>query len=74
MSLYHWYAKSTGFNLRADEWICVADLFLIVQQSPFESARSQNSVWNLDFSQICCKTTNLQMIHTEKGQFWVVKV
>lgn len=74
MSLYYWYAKSTGLNLCADEWICVADLFLIVQQSPFESVRSQNSVWNLDFSQIYRKTTNLQMIHIENSQFWVVKV
>lgn len=74
MSLYHWYTKSSCFNLHVDEWICVADLFLIVERSPFESVRSQNSVWNLDFSQIYIKTTNLQMIHAENDQFWVVKV
>lgn len=74
MSLYHWYTKSTGFNLHVDEWVPVADLFLIVEWSPFEFARSQNSVWNLDFSRIYRKTTNLQMIHTENGQFWIVKV
>lgn len=55
------------------EWICEVDLFLIICQSPFESVRSQNSVWNLELSQIHCKTTNLQMNHSESGQFWVVK-